>query len=95
MAGNRKPAQPYWRVVQWHDRARQSTSFCTSRDSAIRASYQTFVSGAGFPEAIVTPDEVTIGVGEDNGENDEAGGHESLPALWDQWLQQHPEERAA
>lgn len=97
MAGSRKRSQQYWQVTSWHDRARQSTSFCTSREGAIRLSYQTFVSGDGFPDVIVTPDQLTIRIDDKNEEieeSEEVDGHESLSTLWDQWLVQHPDERA-
>jgi hypothetical protein len=97
MAGSRKRKEQYWQVTRWHDRAKQSTSFCTSREGAIRLSYQTFVSGDGFPETIITPDQLTIriaGNNEEIEENEEAGGRESLSTLWDQWLLQYPGERA-
>src|SRR5690348_1543268 len=94
MAGSRKHTEQYWRVTRWHDRARQSTSFCTSREGAIRLSYQTFVNGDGFPEAIVAPDQLTIRIDGENEEIEEEGGRESLSTLWDKWLSQYPQERA-
>lgn len=73
------------------NRGVQTTSFCLSLDGAIKESYQVFVSGEGFPEDIVMPDQVKISVDNENGEE---GTRESLSALWDQWLEQHPDERA-
>lgn len=95
MAGSRKRTETYWQVVQWHNRATKSISAYTSRDSAIRVSYQAFASGEGYPEAIITPDQVTICVDDKGDKGGEAGNYDNLCCIWDQWLKQHPEERAA
>src|SRR5690348_7712132 len=92
MAGNRKRTQEYWRVDQWHNRARQSASMCSTLEGAVAVSYRAFVSGNGYPESIVTPDNVTIGFDE---ENEAVDASDSLSSLWDEWLKRNPEERAA
>ncbi|MGH7866078.1 MAG: hypothetical protein ACREP9_00265, partial [Candidatus Dormibacteraceae bacterium] len=56
MTGNRKKRTPmgqYWQVVEWQNRTTKSIGLCSSREDAVKASYQVFVRGEGYPEAIV------------------------------------------
>lgn len=95
MPGKRKHSDQYWQVYQWRNQETWGTGFCSSRDRAIQVSYRAFVSGEGFPEAIVSPDNVTFAL---NGGRKttaaERGDQEGLTTLWDEWLHRHPEERA-
>jgi hypothetical protein len=91
MPASRKRTQQDWHVKVWHNRATCSISSCASRDGALQLSYSAFVNGDGYPEAITSPDHVTIGMSEDDTTE---GHHETLPTLWDEWLLHHAEERA-
>jgi hypothetical protein len=91
MPASRKRTQQYWNVKVWHNQATCTSSFCASRDGALQVSYRAFVNGDGYPEAITSPDHVTVGMSEDDTTE---GHHETLPTLWDEWLLHHPEERA-
>lgn len=90
MAEDRNYTEQHWQVVLW----RNQTNVChggVSHEDAIKVSYQAFVSGESYPEAIVSPDRVKV---RSDDTIEEAHGHENLSTVWDQWLQQHPDERA-
>jgi hypothetical protein len=100
MARSRKrTTDQHWTVSVWHNRATCSMSSYGSLDHAVQASYRTFVDGDGYPEEILTPERVRIGYHGDEEDNErehsEPTDNEYLPALWDQWLEHHPDERAA
>jgi hypothetical protein len=90
-----------WNVVEWQNRTAQSISRYSSREDAVKASYQVFVRGEGYPEAILLHDQdsswvsIRIDDEDDQREGAQAGDYpENLSSVWDAWLKLHPEERA-
>lgn len=90
----RKPSRTtaFWQVHGWKDRATIEMSAYTTRGGAIQGSYRAFACGDAYPDVLITPDDARIPI-----DDEHAGEGDSdlrLTDLWDEWLAQHPEERA-